>query len=107
MYILIEATLLIHLKYSVIPNIAVNIYISTTYRFSVISAMLRSETPTFPYRKNGTSMHRAPPWDQVLVQKPDMANGSTIAQNRKSATHKLEFKFGYIESRSDVLKIFD
>lgn len=56
----------------------------------VISAMQRSETPTFPYWMNGTNVHRNP---SPCIHAPWMyrtaINGSTSMQNKQSATHKL------------------
>lgn len=52
--------------------------------------MHSSETPTFPYCKNGIAMHKISPWSKVPRMNRRALNGNTTRQNRQSATHKLE-----------------
>lgn len=55
----------------------------------VIAATERRLTPTFPYRRKGTSTQKNPTSAQLALINLMESKGSTSRQNTKSAMHKL------------------
>lgn len=59
----------------------------------VIIEMKSSDTPMFPYCKNGTIEHSAGYCSKLMTSKNlDAANGKTATQNNRSAAPKLQEK---------------
>jgi len=56
----------------------------------VIIEIKSSDTPTFPYWKNGTIEHNIGFCAQLKFKNLDALNGNTAMQNNKSAAPKLQ-----------------
>lgn len=61
-------------------------------RLIVMAPTESKETPTFPYRKNGTPIHRNFIFVHLASTNLTESNGSTSRQKIKSATQRLEKK---------------